>query len=120
MTTTTQHPLLLAVAGTPEFHLGFELAGVKTFITLPERDPAAVFRTLQHATQRRDIGILIVEEELLSTIPTVERVLLENNVKPVLVTLRREPTDSGLLRRQIMRAIGVDLLAPERNAEEEY
>jgi vacuolar-type H+-ATPase subunit F/Vma7 len=53
------------------------------------------------------------------SIITEDRLVLENSVKPVIVTLRTEQGDSGLLRRQIIRAIGVDLLAPElaRNTE---
>lgn len=116
MTTSKTHPLSLAVAGTAEFHLGFELAGVKNFITLPTADAPRVLALLREATRNPSIGILIVEEERLVGVPVADRVDLENSVQPVMVTLRREGSDSGHLRRQIIRAIGVDLLAPSEEA----
>jgi V/A-type H+-transporting ATPase subunit F len=117
--TDQTHPLTLAVAGTQEFHLGFELAGVKTFILLPEDNPEETLQRLRAAMRNPTTGILIVEEERLGGIATVDRIELENTIHPVMVTLRRERSDSGHLRRQIIRAIGVDLLAPSASNEEQ-
>ncbi len=104
--------LTIAVAGSSEFQIGFELAGVKRFYTIENMSPEEVFTTLQQASLEQNIGIIIVEEERLTGIPVADRMLLENSVKPVIVTLRKELGESGILRRQIIRAIGIDLLAP--------
>ena len=108
--------LTIAVAGSAEFQIGFELAGIKRFYTLDELTPEEVFATLQRAMQDQDVGIIVVEEERLTGIQLVDRMLLENSVKPAIVTLRKEAGESGLLRRQIIRAIGIDLLARDAHA----
>ena len=103
--------LSMAALGGSEFTLGFELVGIKTIISTDSMDANARLDALMTAMQNHTIGILIVDEDALTGIGSYERAQMENAIRPVVVVLRSEPGDAGNLRRQIMRAIGVDLYA---------
>ena len=116
--TTSEHAvathtggLVIAAMGGDDFTLGFELVGIKTIISTDSLDADARLELITETMRNDTIGIIIMDEEILTGINIYERQQLENSIRPVVVLLRSEPGDSGTLRRQIMRAIGVDLYA---------
>lgn len=103
--------LLIAAMGSSDFTLGFELVGVKTIISTEGMNAQTRLETITSAMRREELGIIIMDANALEGINAYERQQLENAIKPVVVVLSQETGDSGTLRRQIMRAIGVDLYA---------
>jgi len=103
--------LLIAAMGGSDFTLGFELVGIKTIIPTEGLTPEQRLDTITTAMRRDDLGIIIMDEAVLAGINAYERQQLENTIRPVVVVLSDELGDAGTLRRQIMRAIGVDLYA---------
>lgn len=107
--------LPIAVLGRSEFTLGFELVGVHTVIATDGLSPGERTKRLFETMQRRDIGILIVEDETMDAIPTTERVQVENAIRPVVIVLTEHGHAGGTLQRQIKRAIGIDIGLSEDN-----
>ena len=103
--------LAMAVLGGDEFTLGFELVGIKTVIRTDGLGPDKRLDAIMRAMRDPAIGILIVDAQALSGIGAYERAQLENAIRPVVVVLHATSGETGDLRRQIMRAIGVDLYA---------
>ena len=103
--------LAIVAMGGSDFTLGFELVGVKTILSTDGMNADQRLELIGDTMRSDSIGIIIMDEEVLTGIATYERQQLENAIRPVVVVLRSEPGDSGTLRRQIMRAIGVDLYA---------
>jgi len=93
----------IAVVGSEEFTLGFELAGVKhTF------NPQDYQKEIQDLTDRDDLGIIIVEDSDLDELPARIRRNVEESVDPVVVALS-EQAESERLQEKIKRAIGADI-----------
>jgi len=93
----------IAVVGSEEFTLGFELAGVKqTF------NPDDYQKEIQELTDRDDLGIVIVEDSDLEQLPARIRRNVEESVEPVVVALS-EQAESERLQEKIKRAIGADI-----------
>jgi V/A-type H+-transporting ATPase subunit F len=103
--------LIIAAMGGSDFTLGFELVGIKKIIATDNLDADGRLELITETMRNDTIGIIIMDEEILNGINVYERQQLESSIRPVVVLLRSEPGDSGTLRRQIMRAIGVDLYA---------
>lgn len=100
--------LLIGVFGSNEFTTGFELVGIKAVINTAELDEQQRHRLLFETMKRGDLGVLIIEEKSLVGLSSQDRLIVENYLKPVVVILTDKPND-GSLRRQITRAIGVDV-----------
>lgn len=107
--------LHLAAMGGSDFTLGFELVGVKTVIPTDGLSIEERLDAVTAAMQRSDLGIIVMDEAVLDGFALADRQQLENAIKPVVVVLSTNEGDSGSLRRQIMRAIGVDLYAHENH-----
>ncbi|ESP89262.1 V-type ATP synthase subunit F [Candidatus Halobonum tyrrellensis] len=106
----------IAVVGSPEFTTGFRLAGVRKVESVPddekdERLDDAVERTLDDD----DVGIVVMRDADLDHLSRQMRRTAEGSVEPVLVTLGAG-AGSGL-REQIRRAIGIDLMGDDDNAD---
>lgn len=99
---------LVAAFGSNEFTTGFELVGVKTIISTTDLDEYHCSKLLFETLKRNDIGLLIVEEHTLEELSQQDRFIVENYLRPVVVVLTEKPND-GSLRRQIRRAIGIDI-----------
>lgn len=111
MNDTAAESLGLACFGGSDFTLGFELVGIRTVVSTEgltdEQSAELLFATLK----RHDIGVLIADEKALRGLSTQDRTIMENYIRPVVIVLSDGESDSSSLRRQITRAIGVDVYA---------
>lgn len=98
----------LAILGTQEFLVGFELAGVrKTFST-----EKGARNALDNALADTDIAILVLEQDTMHELPQHVQNDLSRSTKPVVVVLSTQQ-EQRQLRKDIIRAIGVDLWKSE-------
>jgi vacuolar-type H+-ATPase subunit F/Vma7 len=101
--------LKLGVFGGSEFTLGFELVGVNTIVHTTNLAEQQRIDLLFETLKRHDIGVLIVDEKSLIGITPSDRMIIENYIRPVVIVLSDTASDTSSLRRQILRAIGVDV-----------
>jgi len=94
----------LAVLGSSEFIVGFQLAGI-TKIIEGGKNPIEDITSLK---KDKEFGIVVVEEELMNKLDTHDRISVEDSVDPVFISISKEATQEAL-RRLIKRSIGVDL-----------
>ena len=95
----------IAVVGTPEFTLGFQLAGISTLYNPEgEEERIKVFRDLLNS---KDVGIVVVDSAVLASWPDRLRLQLSGSVSPTVLGIGTE--EDNTLRETIRRAIGVDL-----------
>ncbi|HJJ47698.1 MAG TPA: V-type ATP synthase subunit F [Methanocorpusculum sp.] len=96
----------IAVIGNKEFILGFRLAGIlKTYAA---ETPEKLAEAIQKVLDDENVGILVLQEADLETIPRRLQATVENSVRPTIVTLGGQ--EAGLsLRERIKRSVGVDL-----------
>ncbi len=92
----------VAVAGDEDFLVGFRLAGVRNTFNIEDTPEDTVRELLGHD----EIGIVVVKDELIQSLPQRMQDEVNDSVDPVFVKLGEER--SGL-RSKIQRAIGVDL-----------
>jgi vacuolar-type H+-ATPase subunit F/Vma7 len=105
--------LPIGVFGGSEFTLGFELVGIDTIITTDGLSDQQRIDLLFETLQRHSVGILIVDERSLAGITPPDRMIIENYIRPVVIVLSEQASDTSSLRRQIIRAIGVDVYNEE-------
>ena len=96
----------IAVIGSSEFALGFQLAGIRNVVEL--KDNENPLEKIKGLTSRPEVSIIVTEENLMKKVSEDERMKLEALIKPVIVVLSRELAAEGL-RKSIIKAIGVDL-----------
>jgi len=93
----------IAVIGSEEFTLGFELAGItKTY------SPENYSEKIQDLVKRDDLGILVAEEQDMKQLPKRTRNQVDSSVEPVVVTLSEE-AESERMQEKIKKAIGADI-----------
>lgn len=96
----------IAVIGNKEFVLGFRLAGIQK--TYDADTPEKLATAIQKVLDDENVGILVLQEADLATIPRRLQVTVENSVRPTIVTIGGQ--EAGLsLRERIKRSVGVDL-----------
>ena len=97
----------IAVVGSPEFTLGFQLAGL-SHLHNPSNDEAmaSVLRTLLN---NKEVGIVVVDSASLTRLPERLREQLSASVSPTVLGIGTE--EDTTLRETIRKAIGVDLWA---------
>ena len=95
----------LAVLGRTEFIIGFQLAGIKDTIEVNNNH----YNELNNLKNRKDIGIVVVDEKIMENIDLYQRQIIESSVEPVFITVSTK-TEQESLRRLIKKSIGVDLL----------
>jgi vacuolar-type H+-ATPase subunit F/Vma7 len=106
----------MVVVGDQLLSLGLKLSGVKETYPLSRgEDPE---RLLSELFERKDVGIIIASEGTLSTIRD-RRLLarIENSLDPVVIAIPgygEEETHADTLRRLILRAVGIDLMAADK------
>lgn len=98
----------IAVIGRDEFITGFRLAGIRKNFR-PKDD---VLKTIEEVKQDPDIGIAVIEEELLDSVNTHDREDIEKLVRPVFIALSEKSSQENI-RRLIKKSIGVDLMEKE-------
>ncbi|MBI2656949.1 V-type ATP synthase subunit F [Candidatus Woesearchaeota archaeon] len=94
----------LAVVGGNEFVVGFQLAGIKDIIEIGN----SPFNDLKNLKQRKEIGIVVVDEKIMETLEPYQRVDIEASVDPVFIPVSAK-AEQDSLKRLIKKSIGVDL-----------
>jgi V/A-type H+-transporting ATPase subunit F len=95
----------IAVVGTPEFTLGFQLAGV-THLYHPEGDEALA-ETMRNLLTQKDIGIVVVDSANLTLLSDRLRSRIADSITPTVLGIGTE--EDNTLRESIKSALGVDL-----------
>ena len=95
----------IAVVGTPEFTLGFQLAGV-TRLYHPEGDEGLA-DTMRNLLTQKDIGIVVVDSANLTLLSDRLRSRIADSITPTILGIGTE--EDNTLRESIKSALGVDL-----------
>ncbi|HJJ26566.1 MAG TPA: V-type ATP synthase subunit F [Methanocorpusculum sp.] len=96
----------IAVIGNKEFIVGFQLAGIQK--TYSAETPEKLAETIQKVMDDTNVGILVLQATDLEALPRRLQVIIENSVRPTIVTLGGQETGLSL-RERIKRSVGVDL-----------
>ena len=95
----------IAVVGSPEFTLGFQLAGISNLHNPEgEEETSKAFRNL---LSTKGIGIVVVDSAVLASLPERLKDRLSESVTPTVLGIGTE--EDTTLRETIRKAIGVDL-----------
>ena len=95
----------LAVIGSQEFTLGFQLAGISNIYN-PENDEQ-MSSQLKSLLNSKEVGIIVIDSSIMSTLPERLRDQLSASVTPTVLGIGTE--EDTTLRDTIRKAIGVDL-----------
>tara|TARA_B100000945_G_C20321202_1_gene567788 strand:- start:486 stop:785 length:300 start_codon:yes stop_codon:yes gene_type:complete len=95
----------LAVLGSQEFTLGFQLAGISNIFN-PENDEETSSQ-LKSLLNSKEVGIIVIDSSIMSTLPERLRDQLSASVTPTVLGIGTE--EDTTLRDTIRKAIGVDL-----------
>ena len=95
----------LAVVGSQEFTLGFQLAGISNIFN-PETDDE-MSSQLKSLLNSKEVGIIVIDSSIISTLPERLREQLSTSVTPTVLGIGTE--EDTTLRDTIRKAIGVDL-----------
>lgn len=96
----------IACIGTQAFTLGFRLAGIKVIANL--NDKKNLLEQIYTLKNNSEVGIIIIDEEILERLQGHERYMIEESVSPVFVPLSTK-SGSDNIRKLIIKSIGVDL-----------
>ena len=94
----------IAVVGSNEFVVGFQLAGIKDIIEIKSDH----FNQLKNLKARKDLGIIVVDEKIMEKLEAHQRAEIEASVDPVFIPLSTR-VEQDSLKRLIKKSIGVDL-----------
>ena len=97
----------IAVVGTPEFTLGFRLAGIKNVV-----DSSQPEASLGKFLGNQQIGIVIIDEETMRKLDDDTREQVVASISPVFVVVGKVAAQDEL-RKMIIQSIGVDLMKEE-------
>ena len=95
----------IAVVGTPEFTLGFQLAGVNR-LHHPE-DDEALADTMRDLLTQQDVGIVVLDSANLTRLSDRLRSRIADSITPTVLGIGTE--EDNTLRESIKSALGVDL-----------
>ena len=95
----------LAVLGSQEFTLGFQLEGISNIFN-PENDEETSSQ-LKSLLNSKEVGIIVIDSSIISTLPERLRDQLSASVTPTVLGIGTE--EDTTLRDTIRKAIGVDL-----------
>ena len=96
--------LKLAVIGGSEFVVGFQLAGIKDVIEVTSN----YFNELKNMKNRKDVGIVVVDEKIMEKLEMHQRAEIEASIEPVFIPISTK-VEQDSLKRLIKKSIGVDL-----------
>ena len=94
----------IAVAGSNEFVVGFQLAGIRDTIEL-DSNP---YSELKNLKSRKDIGIIVIDEKIMESLDTYQKLDIEASVEPVFIPVSTK-VEQDSLKKLIKKSIGVDL-----------
>ncbi len=97
------------VVGTPEFTLGFRLAGVKDVIETPPEDTETFEKVIEEIINKGDAALIITTEEEFRKLPKRKREILEKLTAPIIIPLSEGEISTEALRKRIIEVVGVDL-----------
>ena len=95
----------IAIVGSPEFTLGFQLAGIMRLHN-PENDEE-MSKTLQSMLDEEEVGIIVVDAADLTRMPDKLRQRMSDSISPTVLGIGTE--EDNTLRESIKSALGVDL-----------
>jgi|TARA_Y100000031_G_C8191727_1_gene371708 V/A-type H+-transporting ATPase subunit F len=95
----------VAVLGSNEFVVGFRLAGIRETIEVSS-EPLNDIDTLK---KRKDIGIVVIDEQVMGSLQQHKREEIEDSVDPVFIPVSTKAEQESL-RRLIKKSIGIDLM----------
>ena len=95
----------LAVVGSQEFTLGFQLAGISNIFNPGNDDEMS--SQLKSLLNSKEVGIIVIDSSIISTLPERLRDQLSASVTPTVLGIGTE--EDTTLRDTIRKAIGVDL-----------
>jgi len=95
----------IAVVGTPEFSLGFQLAGITRILNPPNEEEMQ--NDLRQLLKDKEVGIVVIDSEDLLKLPDRLRNQLSDSISPTFLGIGT--TEDTTLRESIRKAIGVDL-----------
>jgi len=95
----------IAIVGSPEFTLGFQLAGIMRLHN-PENDKE-MSQTLRSMLDEKEVGIIVVDATDLTRMPDKLRQRMSDSISPTVLGIGTE--EDNTLRESIKSALGVDL-----------
>ena len=96
----------IAVLGTSEFTLGFQLSGIKETV---EVSPEPL-KDIEELKKRKDIGIVVIDEKIMESLDDIQRQEIEDSVDPVFIPVSTK-IEQESLRRLVKKSIGIDLMS---------
>ena len=94
----------IAVAGSNEFIVGFQLAGIRDTIELTDNH----YRELKNLKAKKEFGIVVVDEKIMDNFDIHQKIDIESSVEPVFIPLSAK-VEQDSLKRLIKKSVGVDL-----------
>jgi V/A-type H+-transporting ATPase subunit F len=94
----------LAVIGSNEFIVGFQLAGIRNVMEASDRP----FNDLKSFRSSKEIGVVVVEEKIIESLEQHEKQAIEASVDPVYIPVSAKAEQESL-KKLIKKSIGVDL-----------
>ena len=95
----------IAIVGSPEFTLGFQLAGIMRLHN-PENDEE-MSQTLRSMLDEKEVGIIVVDAIDLTRMPDKLRQRMSDSISPTVLGIGTE--EDNTLRESIKSALGGDL-----------
>ena len=95
----------IAIVGSPEFTLGFQLAGIMRLHN-PKNDEE-MSQTLRSMLDEKEVGIIVVDATDLTRMPDKLRQRMSDSISPTVLGIGTE--EDNTLRESIKSALGVDL-----------
>ena len=95
----------IAIVGSPEFTLGFQLAGIMRLHN-PENDEE-MSQTLRSMLDEEEVGIIVVDAADLTRMPDKLRQRMSDSISPTVLGIGTE--EDNTLRESLKSALGVDL-----------
>jgi V/A-type H+-transporting ATPase subunit F len=95
----------IAVVGTSEFTLGFQLAGVQRLHN-PSGDEELA-KTMRELLNQKDVGIVVIDSTDLTRLSDRLRSQIADSITPTVLGIGTE--EDNTLRESIKSALGVDL-----------
>jgi len=94
----------MAVLGSNEFIVGFQLAGIKDTIEVSDNP----INDINKFKEKKEHGVVVIEEKIMENLDKHEKIDVEDSVDPVFIPVSTK-AEQDSLKRLIKKSIGVDL-----------
>ncbi|SUZ89832.1 uncharacterized protein METZ01_LOCUS42686, partial [marine metagenome] len=95
----------IAIVGTPEFTLGFQLAGITRLHNPGSKEETGDI--LRSMVEEDEVGIIVIDAAELTSLPEKLRQRLSDSISPTVLGIGTQ--EDNTLRESIKSALGVDL-----------